>query len=647
MPTKNQSIAYILGSALVVAFATLTYTGIQSTAPVVPQDASVDAGSAATQRLAVAATMCPEAVRKDARGEPRNAAGFIRWCWPGENKCFVDRDGDAYAEPGYIKCVPYSPVADAGRVDARVDVRDVIDADVRDVVDVRDVRDVRDVADIRDVRDILDVRDNAPADIRDVFNELRDVFDVPGDNRDIGVDIFDAADVQFDGGLVAFPGAEGYGASSVGGRGGRVIYVTNLNTSGAGSLQDALNQSGPRYILFKVSGLINSDIHVQNGNFTLAGQTSPVGIVVRGIDTTEEPYCDQNCGPSARGVSNIIIRHLRSRPAGGNFPDALRLRYTHHVIVDHVSLGNAADECVEVSYSHDITIQNSIFAETLGGHSGYGGVLINYSNSASGYALDNLSFIRNNWNRLQGRYPEFSRESVGVGGSVLRAQLINNLYWDFRYFLDFNAYSVSGGNSGSPIYYALNFIGNYAFSPSSNHFGFIWLQSPNNGTHAYFSDNRINLWPARQDWDFNYCCSDYNGESHARPSWAVTTALPLAPATVIAASAVRSYAVNNEGAFPRDAMDTRLMSFVAASTIDSRPSNTNPAGDALSVAIAGTGPVPPSDADSDGMSDAWELTHGLNPFVQDHNSLQCSSVGYTCIEVYLNELADQRVLSAR
>ena len=106
--------------------------------------------------------------------------------------------------------------------------------------------------------------------------------------------------------IPAFPGAEGFGANASGGRGGKIIYVTNLNIDGAGSLQAALNESGKRYILFKVSGVIPGTLEVPNGHgdFTLAGQTSPSGIIVRGF---------QSYNGEEKSSSNMIIRHLRSR----------------------------------------------------------------------------------------------------------------------------------------------------------------------------------------------------------------------------------------------------------------------------------------------------------------------------------------------
>ena len=123
-------------------------------------------------------------------------------------------------------------------------------------------------------------------------------------------------------GLKSFPGAEGFGAEATGGRGGRVIYVTNLNFSGPGSLNDALAQTGKRYILFRVSGLINGSAYIRKGDVTIAGQTSPGGIILRGIYTGEENYCGNTCPANTCGQDNVIVRYLRSRPSEGDAGNA-------------------------------------------------------------------------------------------------------------------------------------------------------------------------------------------------------------------------------------------------------------------------------------------------------------------------------------
>lgn len=81
----------------------------------------------------------------------------------------------------------------------------------------------------------------------------------------------------------AFPGAEGYGARTAGGRGGRVIAVTNLNDSGPGSLGAACEAAGPRMVIFKVAGTIDGDIKIQRDSITIAGQSAPGdGITIKG-----------------------------------------------------------------------------------------------------------------------------------------------------------------------------------------------------------------------------------------------------------------------------------------------------------------------------------------------------------------------------
>lgn len=445
----------------------------------------------------------------------------------------------------------------------------------------------------------------------------------------------------------AFPGAEGFGAAATGGRGGRVLYVTNLNTAGPGSFQWALDQDGPRYILFKVSGLINGDVHLGQGDVTIAGQTSPGGIIVRGFDTTEEPYIDQAVGriddPDVSHAENWILRHIRTRPSGGSFPDGLRVRYTKNAIVDHCSIANAGDEAVEISFSTNVTIQNSILGETIGGHAQYGGMLINYSNPADGFPLDRLALHHNTWNRAEGRMPEISRESVAAAGSTMDIEISNNLLWDPGYFID--VASTTGAAGGDPVYYRMNWIGNYAYARSSFPYGAIWfpVNSPNAST-IFFNDNRINLYPDRTDYGLIYCCNDYASHTPdpTPPSYARSSRHPHPGITYHASSSLRSYMYANAGAFPRDPMDRRLMNPVNTGVIDGSPRDQNPANDAFARDWT-TPPAAPSDSDDDGMPDAWETAHGLNPNVQDHNGTRLSSEGYTNLEVYLNELADQLV----
>ncbi|MDE3244543.1 MAG: PKD domain-containing protein [Acidobacteriota bacterium] len=469
--------------------------------------------------------------------------------------------------------------------------------------------------------------------------------------------------------LAAFPGAEGFGGSVTGGRGGRVIYVTTLahdpNGTTPGSFQWACNQEGARYILFKVSGLIDGDVQLTRGDVTIAGQTSPGGVIVRQFHTTEDPYCDGDPGclgnPATRKAENWVLRHLRMRPANGGYDDALRILSTRRGIVDHCSMANAEDECVQVSQCNDITIQDSILAETLGGHANLGGLLLNYSVPSVGLQLDRITLVRNVWNRLMGRMPEMSRESPQAGASVLNLELSNNLLWDPGFYVDVNQTTISGSNAGQPIYYALNWVGNYAHARPDFPFGMMSfpVNSPSGATATFFSDNQMNLYPARRDYQLLYCCNDYPAtvtnpaqlpypDPSQPPAFAVQARHGFPSPAYIPSSQVRTHIHQNAGAFPRDPMDRRLMQPLQSGVFDPAPRDQNPYNDAFLFDWT-VPPTPPVDTDGDGMPDAWEQSNGLNP--NDPSDGQGTSLslpklgvaGYPNLEVYLHELHLQRL----
>src|SRR5688500_522746 len=167
----------------------------------------------------------------------------------------------------------------------------------------------------------------------------------------------DSAEAAPDAGsLKAFPGAEGWGAVSKGGRGGRVIKVTNLNASGPGSLAEACAAEGPRIVVFDVSGVIRGDIRITKPNITIAGQTAPgAGITVEGVSSSYN-----------YGAHDVIIRQLRVRRkrdmgAGG---ECIQLggrgpanTGTYNIILDHLSLSWGNDEVIDLYHAHDVTVQ--------------------------------------------------------------------------------------------------------------------------------------------------------------------------------------------------------------------------------------------------------------------------------------------------
>lgn len=446
----------------------------------------------------------------------------------------------------------------------------------------------------------------------------------------------------------SFPGAEGFGATATGGQGGQVIYVTNLNANGPGSFQAALDTPGPRYILFKVSGLIAGIPHLTYDDVTIAGQTSPGGIIVKGFHTTEEPFCDQDpiCIQSARTAENWILRFIRTRPGlEGGLDDGLRLLHTRRAIIDHVSVANATDEAVQISFSNDITIQFSQFAETLGGHANYGGMLLNYTDPANGWELSRISLHHNVWNRLLGRLPEISRESPGAGNTVMQLELASNLIWDPDYFIDIGNESYpQGGGSSQPVYYQMNWVSNVFEVRPGHIYGGIYFRDPLPGgsSTTYWYDNYLGPY---SDYQLNYCCNDFPPDPlPGVPSYALAERHPFPWISYTGSAGLRLVLPNWVGALPHDPMDRRLLGPVRTGVIDLAPREINPYGDTYLFDFPpGSPPPAPTDSDNDGMPDSWEISHGLNPAVQDHNGFELSGGGYTNLEVYLNELADQLI----
>ena len=178
--------------------------------------------------------------------------------------------------------------------------------------------------------------------------------------------------------LPVVPGAAGFGVETPAGRGGTVYKVTNLNTSGAGSLKACIDATGPRVCVFEISGTIKmtSELIIRNDYLTIAGQTAPSpGIMVRGAAIKVV-------------ASNVLIQHLRIRvgddPVGPKFEnrDAMRIEGTEerparNVVIDHCTFSWAVDETLSVWGWHDnITLSNNIFSEALNDskHPDYDGV---------------------------------------------------------------------------------------------------------------------------------------------------------------------------------------------------------------------------------------------------------------------------------
>lgn len=473
--------------------------------------------------------------------------------------------------------------------------------------------------------------------------------------------------------LRAFPGAEGFGALASGGRGGAVIHVTTLAAGGPGSLQAALDRPGPRTIVFDVSGVIDDVVILSHGDVTIAGQSSPGGITIRGLLIQGDVVCE---GPSAPecplpsvAPENFIVRHLRIRPAGfddaDGAGDGIRLHHARNGILDHLSVGNAADEAFQISFASDVTIQHVLLAETLGEHVEFGGMLVNYSDPARGWPLTRISIHHTMWNRIFGRLPELSRENL-PDPEVFELELSNNVLYAPQ-----RPIYVASANpqDDSPRHYRLNLVGNATVQdPSrSDSYGLMAVEfgpdpqrpSFTAASSTYLADNCASRVPTASGYQLLYNANDFveaaaghtlpYDDPKTPPSFAAAQRHDFPSITYTPCSGLVQAMVAQVGAFPRDPMDRRLMQHPASGTFDPADLATNPAGDALALAFdPSSPPTPPPDGDGDGMPDAWERARGLDPAADDHAATNLSKAatgveGYTNLEVYLDELAVERV----
>ncbi len=441
----------------------------------------------------------------------------------------------------------------------------------------------------------------------------------------------------------AFPGAEGFGAVATGGRGGLVCVVTTLAADGPGSFQDCAQRAEPRTIVFRVSGVIEGPVNLIHGNVTIAGQTSPGGVVVHG-----GLYCDNVYDPN--DCRNVILRHMRFRNSGD---DDVRIGGSDRVILDHLSFGGAHDESLECSRSQNVTVQYSIIAEPAGEHWHYGGLLLNYSKDR--FPLANISIHHNVWNGVAGRLPEISCEENPDGpgtsncaGRRLVLDVTNNVMFDALDPVYYNRCTgTNAGNDCAPsaqdFVLDLNFVGNVMFRRTSLGAGPMFAPDVARSTsnHVFWSD------------DLFYLGAGGTAAALALPS--VAARMPTPSVTVSPAAGLVAALQRTAGALPHDPMDTRLSGYLSGS-VDARP----PAwsgnagidrGDALHLSFT-TPPAPPADTDNDGMPDVWERAHGLDPScpgaglgtlaARSNNGVPGCAQGYSDLECYLNELAAQR-----
>jgi pectate lyase len=434
-------------------------------------------------------------------------------------------------------------------------------------------------------------------------------------------------------GVRAFPTAEGFGAKALGGRGGVVIEVTNLEDRGPGSLRDAVEREGPRTIVFRVGGTIKVErpIRIRDPYITIAGQTAPGdGILIRNHPVNEE-------APLTVETHDVVIRYLRLRPGPSAEPscciDALGLMEgARDVMIDHVSLSWGVDEVLGASEdASDFTVQWSILSEGLrrGGHAKderhSRGMLISTQEGG------NVSIHHNLFAHNEGRNPE-----VALAHGV--ADIVNNVLYN----PNFRMIEISEANAKP---YA-NVVGNIMRNGENtklnnpeinNHIvrardvddgareGFV-MYVVGNLDELYRTDDAMAEEVSVIEEDRRFLAAE------RQPAPFVATTL-----------AERAYAdvLERAGAIlpRRDAVDERILAEVRdrEGEIIDDPSEVG----GWPRLASGT---PPADSDHDGMPDDWELELGLDPNdPADRNG--ASGNGYTNLENYLNELAGDLRLS--
>ena len=395
----------------------------------------------------------------------------------------------------------------------------------------------------------------------------------------------------------AFPTAEGFGQWSAGGRGGKVIYVTNLNDAGPGSLREAVETPGPRTVLFKVSGTIEleSGLRITEPFITIAGQTAP-----------GDGICLKNYELYVR-TNDAIIRHLRVRP-GAQQPgerDAITLRSATNTIVDHCSASWAVDEVLSTTYGEDVTVQWCLITEALHesthhkGNHGFGGLI----------AGDRISYHHNYYAHNRSRNP---RPASGF------TDFRNNVIYDWDH---------EAGYAGTVNKQRVNYVANYLKpGPDTETGRYVAFHTGGPDTWLFADGNVVE--GALPDGGDNRAIINVR----TRGNLADEPFDVVEPRTQTATKAMEAVLADAGATLPkRDVADARIIDDFRNGTggfIDT----VDDVGGWPTLATAEA----PADSDGDGMPDVWEQRHGFDDAVSADGNGDRDGDGYTNLEEYLN-----------
>ena len=485
----------------------------------------------------------------------------------------------------------------------------------------------------------------------------------------------------------AFPGAEGHGRYVTGGRGGKVIHVTNLNDSGTGSLRWALSQSGAKTIVFDVSGYIDlkSQLNVSS-NTTIAGQTAPGDGITLRYYTLYFGKCD-----------NVIVRFIRSRRSQvkdvNDGADATWGRNRKNIILDHCSFSWSIDEVASFYDNRNFTMQWCNITEglnaghTKGDHS-YGGI----------WGGKNASFHHNFISHVNNRAPRFNGARYNWNGydTNLYENSIQAERVDFRNCVMYN-WGSGNGCYGGPGGGYINMVNNYyKAGPGTSNKTRVTQVSVSDATNGgdnpfpgyasryYINGNYVTAASSPENYDWNGVKFDsglytINGEKYiADPNhyygenqtYVKNTSgvdcIRLKLDEPIDAGEVTTHKAQTAfekvlkycgASFVRDACDVRYAEEAENGTTTFKGAIVKRAG-ILDFINDPEGTEDPStasyptlreeqrsadfDTDGDGIPDEWEIANGLNPSDDsDGNTYTIDTKGYyTNLEVYLNSIVE-------
>ena len=439
--------------------------------------------------------------------------------------------------------------------------------------------------------------------------------------------------------LKAFPTAEGYGRYSKGGRGGKVVEVTNLNDSGAGSLRAAVEMTGARTIVFNVSGVIalKSKLLItgsgNNSTVTVAGQTAPgKGIAIR------------NFAFGMTGGADVIMRFIRLKVGGYSMTamDGMGMASADNTIYDHCSISWTIDEAFSSRSAHNITLQRTLISECLNDSYHYDDSTPDHTGTQPhGFAASisgNIgSFHHNLLAHCAGR-------NWSLAGGLLHGTLNYDGAVDIRNNVVYNwQYRTTDGGA-----HQVNFVNNY-YKPGPATTFFYALNALNDGfmggQYYYFVGN---VMPGHFDESSQDKGREATGQARDYNPWVTTPFFTQNVTTQSAGDAYTNVLANVGANVPMlDDHDKRVIQETRDGTTHYKGSKTGLAGlPDTENDVGGYESYPTTtraadwDTDHDGIPDAWEKSHGLNPSdAADGNKTNLSKVGYTNLETYLNELA--------